>query len=84
MTETEIHDIRRQLVQRLDSLRRAGIDRIPKPPLKRTTVVVAAPAPAAAPEVSRPVPRPAPSARPTPVVVTPASLFAYLDEFSHG
>lgn len=86
MTESEIDDARRQLLQRLDGLKRAGLDRIPRPPAGRSLVIAevsttpvpetieSEPATKPAPRPAA-IPKPVPSPKPAPVAMTHASLF---------
>lgn len=78
MTQGEIDDARRQLIQRLEGLRRAGVERIPRPPAGRSPVVASVVETAVIELPPRPAPvhvevsRPAPP----PVLATATSLFA--------
>ncbi len=71
-------EIRKQLLQRLDGLRRAGLDRVPQPPARTVTrervEVVESPTP---PKARDPLPRPraATVAKPAPALALPASLY---------
>ena len=76
MTEREIDQARRQLVQRLEALGRAGLERMPRPPGRFAAVVPAASAPAeVAPVESAVKPPPTPTARPVPPPIVTPSLF---------
>lgn len=80
MTQGEIDDARRQVIQRLEALRRAGVDRIPRPPAGRTPVAAfEVEVPDEPPIIEVPASRPVREevARPAPpVVAAVASLFA--------
>lgn len=60
MDDLDPQDARKQLVQRLDALRRSGLDRIPRPPRVAT---IATPR---APEIAPPIAPPTPTAPPPP------------------
>src|SRR5436309_1414579 len=84
----DLHTLARELRQRLESLRRAGIDRMPRPPVMQAvaraeTVRVAIPAPRPEPEapaakaalpVQEPPSQPRPTVAPNPLMPA-ASLF---------
>ena len=71
-------DIRKQVLQRLDGLRRAGLDRVPKPPAR----IVASERPevvesSTPPKAREPLPKPraATVSTPTPILALPLSLY---------